>query len=139
MAGSASIMTSMPLLRDREAEGQQHLAVVKAEAVFAEGRIEKRNIGNAVRNDRDLVWADTHVAQQNVAPHLGHDDDPRGGIDNAGKDTALFGGGVGQHRVKRRHQRRPELAQQGQQIVAGGCRRRCHTHAAGKSHRRWWY
>ena len=91
----------------------------KSELGLGRVRLDKRNVGNAVRDDLDLVVRHPIDAAQQFAAFLGHHDDLRGRLDDSLQHRALDRGRLGQHGVQRRHHRHGEARQQRQDVGAG--------------------
>ena len=91
----------------------------KSELGLGRVRLDKRNIGNAVGDDLDLVIRHAIDAAQQFASLVGHHDDLRRRLDDALHHRALGRGRLGQHRVQRRHDRHGEPRQQLEDVGAG--------------------
>ena len=115
----ASIMTSMPLLGDSRPNVRMTDRPLKSEPGLRRIGFDKRDVGNAVGNDLDLVVRHLIDAAQQFAALVGHHHDLRRGLDDALHHRALRGRRLGQHGVERRHDRHGEARQQLEDVAAG--------------------
>ena len=81
--------------------------------------LDKRDVGNAVGNDLDLVVRHLIDAAQQLAALFGHHHHLRGRLDDAFHHRALRRRRLGQHGVQRRHHRHGEARQQHEDVGTG--------------------
>ena len=86
---------------------------------FAASGSTKRKVGNAVRDDFDLVVRHAIDAAQQLASLVGHHDDLRRRLDDALHDRTLGRGRLGQHRVQRCDDWHAEARKQLEDVSAG--------------------
>ena len=107
------------LVGRQQAECQNDRLPAKSELGLRRIGLDKRNVGNAVGNDFDLVVRHLIDAAQQLAALVGHHHDLRRRLDDALHHRALSGRRLGQHGMERRHHRHGEARQQREDVGAG--------------------
>jgi len=108
------------LVRGEQPEREQHRPSFHAELVLVVVRIDERYVRNAVRDEIDLGRRRLVHLLQHQPSALGHDHEARRARDQLVHHAPLVGVRIAEDRVERRDDRHSQLAQQRQQMAAGG-------------------
>ena len=103
----------------QQAEGQDDGLAAEAELGLRLIRLDERKVGNAVRNDFDLVGRHLIDGAQQFARLLRHHHDVRRQLGDPVDDVALRGRRIGQNGMKGRDDRHGQPRQQRQDMRAG--------------------
>lgn len=115
----ASIMTSMPLLGDKRPKVRMTGRPGESELGLRRGGLDEGDVGNAVRDDIDLVRRNSIHRLQELAALFGHDDDPGRCADNPVQHAPLWWRRLGQDRVQRGDDRHGQPREQRHDVAAG--------------------
>ena len=107
-----------PLVGGEQPEGQRDEAPFDSELHLVAVRLDESRIGDAVRDQVDLGLRDAVDLQEECACAFGHDDHPRGKVDQLVQDAPLIGVGLAQDRMQGRHDRHPQVPQEAEDMTA---------------------
>jgi hypothetical protein len=113
-------MAEITLSMREQAEGQQNLVPLPAEALLHAVGVDQCAVGDAVRNHHDRARIGAIDAHQNVAADIGHHDHPRGTLEQSFHHPTLIVIRVFEDRVKRDDHGDRQPIEQRQQILARG-------------------
>ncbi len=108
-----------PLVRGKEPEGEQDFLALHPELVFEEAGIDERRVRNAVMDEYNLLFGHAVDIRQKIERLVAHDHQPVRQLGQRAHDAQIFGFGIFQHRVERRHHRHAQIPQEFQQMTAG--------------------
>jgi hypothetical protein len=135
-SGIASIITSMPLLGDKQPEGQDDRAAAKPSLALASSGSRKANVGNAVRDDLDLARRHAIDCRRSSSRAFSAMTTTRAeSVDDPLQHVALPGCWLGQDGMQRGHDRHRQARQQRHDVAARLRRRRSRTRAAARRRR----
>ena len=106
------------LARREQAEGQQHFFAFHPKFVLMEIGIDKRHVGNPMRDNVDLLRRDIVDLLQELAAMLRHHYKPGRERHQFLDDPAVLGSRLAEDRVQCRHHRHFQRPQQGQHMAA---------------------
>ena len=106
------------LVRREQAKAEQDGLAFHPKQILVEARVHKGDIRNAVRDVIDFLGRDAIDLLEEVNAALAHHDDPVGQGGHFLQHPELIGVGIAQNRVKGRHDRHAQIAQQGQDVAA---------------------
>jgi hypothetical protein len=106
------------LVGREESEGQQNQLAFDAEAILVKAGIDEGDVGDAVRDQIDLLFGHAVDVAQEAGAALAHHHQPVGALDQFFHDAALIRIGLAQHGVQGGDDRHAQLAQQRQNVAA---------------------
>ena len=97
------------LVRRQQAEGEQHVLSFDSKMVLVKARIDKRHIGNSMRNEIDFFIGNVVNFSKEIFPPLAHHHQSVRQSRQLVQHAALAGIRLPQHRMQRRHHRHTQI------------------------------